>query len=178
MYQKILVPLDGSKLAECVLPHVENIARGCEAPEIILISVTEKIRIRQVFADRGSTPGQQILDQTVGTSAPSPEMISSGQVYNGTLGKMDTQARKYLDRIAKDLENRGLLNVTSKVLLGNPAEEIVAQADEGACDLIIMASHGLTGPARWAFGSISEKVFRTSCVPVLMVRGPGCTLGV
>jgi nucleotide-binding universal stress UspA family protein len=119
-----------------------------------------------------------MLDDTVGTAVPSPEMLPTGtQVYDDEIGKMDTQARKYLDRIAKDLESRGVLNVTTKVLLGNPAEEIVAHADEGACDLIIMASHGRTGPARWAFGSISEKVFRSSCVPVMMVRGEGCTIG-
>lgn len=176
MYEKILVPLDGSKLAECVFPHVEAIATGCQTPEVILISITEKIKVRQIFGDIGSTPGQQMLDGTVGTSAPSPDIPSGAQVYDGELGKMDTQARKYLDKVAKDLEARGILNVTTKVILGNPAEEIVAQADEGACDLIIMASHGRTGPARWAFGSISEKVFRTSCVPVMMVRGPGCTL--
>ena len=178
MYQKILVPLDGSSLAECVLPHVEAIATGCQAPEVILISITEKIKIRQTFGGNSASLGQHMLDETVGTAVPSPEMPTGNQVYDGALGKMDTQARKYLDRIAKDLEGRGVLNVTTKVLLGNPAEEIVAQADEGACDLIIMASHGRSGPARWALGSISEKVFRTSCVPVLMVRGEGCTLGV
>ncbi|MFC1891705.1 universal stress protein [Thermodesulfobacteriota bacterium] len=176
MYEKILIPLDGSKLAECVLPHVEAIATGCQTPEVMLISITELIKVRQVFADGGSTLGQQMLDGTVGTAVPSPEAPSGAQVYDGVLGKMDTQARKYLDRIAKDLEGRGILNVTTKVLLGDPAAEIAALAEEGACDLIIMASHGRTGPARWVFGSVSEKVFRSSCVPVMMIRGPGCTL--
>ncbi len=44
MFKKILVPLDGSKLAECALPYVEELARGCGTEEIILISVTEQVR--------------------------------------------------------------------------------------------------------------------------------------
>jgi len=43
MYQKIVVPLDGSKLAECVLPHMETVAKGCGTEEIILVTVTERI---------------------------------------------------------------------------------------------------------------------------------------
>ncbi|HLE81673.1 MAG TPA: universal stress protein, partial [Dehalococcoidia bacterium] len=44
-------------------------------------------------------------------------------------------------------------------------------------DLIVMASHGRTGVARWALGSIAERVFRATCVPLLMVRAPGCVAG-
>ena len=43
MYKKIIVPLDGSKLAECVLPHIENIAKGSGTEEIILVTVTERV---------------------------------------------------------------------------------------------------------------------------------------
>lgn len=46
MYHKILVPLDGSELAECVLPHVEGIAQGCSTEEVILVSVTERTNAR------------------------------------------------------------------------------------------------------------------------------------
>ena len=42
MYQRILVPLDGSELAECVLPHVESIAQGCSVPDVVLIQVVER----------------------------------------------------------------------------------------------------------------------------------------
>jgi len=44
MYKKILVPLDGSKLAECALPHVEELAKGCNPEEVILVSVTERVK--------------------------------------------------------------------------------------------------------------------------------------
>lgn len=57
--------------------------------------------------------------------------------------------------------------------LGDPAGEIVDYASKNGVDLIVMASHGRTGVARWALGSVAERVFRATCVPVLMVRAPG-----
>ncbi|OGO06013.1 MAG: hypothetical protein A2Y60_05020 [Chloroflexi bacterium RBG_13_54_9] len=64
-----------------------------------------------------------------------------------------------------------------QVLMGNPPEEIASYAEESGVDLIVMASHGRSGPSRWAYGSVAEKVFRSSCVPVMMVRAPGCFPG-
>ena len=177
MYQRILVPLDGSKLAECVLPHVENIAKNCGTQEVILISVTERVKVKKTFHDPSVPLGQRMLDETVGTEVPPPDMPTGEPVLMEAIGKKESQAQRYLARIAKKLETKGV-NVKAQVLLGNPAEEIVAYADNDFCDLIIMASHGRSGPSRWALGSITDKVFRSSCVPVLMVRGPGCVIGI
>ena len=54
MYNKMLVPLDGSQLAECVLPHVEDIAKGCDTEEVTLISVTEKVKVTRSVPDPGA----------------------------------------------------------------------------------------------------------------------------
>jgi nucleotide-binding universal stress UspA family protein len=153
MYQKILVPLDGSKLAECVLPYVEEIATGCRTEQVILVSVTERIMGYRVVEDYTQPSEERLVPEAV--------------------GKEEKQAQKYLGKIAKTLEAKGI-KVLTEVLLGNPAEEIAIYADTKGCDLIIMASHGRSGPSRWAHGSVAEKVFRASCVPVLMVRAPGC----
>jgi nucleotide-binding universal stress UspA family protein len=153
MYQKIMVPLDGSKLAECVLPHVEKIATACGTEQIILVSVTERITGYRVIEDY-SQPLEERL---------APEAV----------GKKEKQAQRYLNKIAKTLEAKGV-KVLTEVLLGNPAEEIAIYAETKGCDLIIMASHGRSGPSRWAHGSVADKVFRASCVPILMVRAPGC----
>jgi len=64
------------------------------------------------------------------------------------------------------------------VLLWKPAEAIVGCAEEHGCDLIVMASHGRSGVSRWAYGSVADKVLRMSCIPVLMIRAPGCVLGI
>ena len=157
MYKRILVPLDGSKLAECSLPHVEGIAKGCSPEEVVLVSVTERVKAYRALDDYSKPTGQRLA----------PEAI----------GKKEKQAQKYLDKVGKILEGQGY-KVRKEVLLGNPAEEITFYAEHNDCDLIIMASHGRSGPGRWAYGSVADKVFRASCVPILMVRAPGCYPGV
>lgn len=157
MIRKILVPLDGSKLAECALPYVEELVEKGVAKEVTLISVTERIQGFRVVEDPG---------------APLEESLSPEAV-----GKMERQATKYLDRIAKSLAAKGA-KVGKEVLLGDPAEEIIIYAKIKSCDLIIMASHGRSGPSRWAHGSVADRVFRAVCTPVMMVRAPGCVMGV
>jgi len=153
MYQKIVVPLDGSKLAECALPYAEEIARGCRTEEVILVSVTERIKSRRYVED----PAQSL----------------AGRVVAEGRGKKESQAQRYLDRMAKGLEAKGI-KVRTEVLLGSPAEAIAFYAEHNPCALIVMASHGRSGPSRWAHGSVADKVFKASYVPVLMVRAPGC----
>ena len=157
MYQKILVPLDGSKLAECALPYAEGLAKGCNTEEVILVSVTERVVGYRAWDDPGQELGYRLIPEAV--------------------GKKEGQARKYLDRIAEGLEKKGI-KVRTEVLLWKPAEAIVSYAEHNGVDLIVMASHGRSGSSRWAHGSVAEKVFRGSCVPVLMVRAPGCISGI
>jgi nucleotide-binding universal stress UspA family protein len=151
MYKKIMVPLDGSKLAESVLPHVEAIAKGIKAEEVILVSVTERVLGYRPVTDYGQSLEEKLVPEAV--------------------GKMEKQAQRYLDRVAKGLEAKGI-KIETLVLLGNPAEEIILNAKHYGADLIIMASHGRSGISRWTHGSVADKVFRASSVPVLMVRAP------
>jgi len=153
MYKKILVPLDGSKLAECALPHVEALAKGCETEEVILVSVTERVKGYRALEEPSQPLGQRLI----------PEAF----------GKKEKQAQKYLDRIAKAIAAKGI-NVSTEVLLWKPDEAIIGYAKQYGCDLIVMASHGRSGPSRWAHGSVAEKVLRASGIPVLMIRAPGC----
>ena len=152
-----MVPLDGSKLAECVLPHVEELAVGGMGEKVILVSVTERIQGYRAVSDYSQPLGERLVPEAV--------------------GKKERQAQRYLDRIAKGLEAKGI-KVQTEVLLGNPAEELAFYAENKGCDLIVMASHGRSGPSRWAYGSVADKVFKASCVPILMVRAPGCIPGI
>ena len=185
MYRRILVPLDGSKLAEAVLPHVEDIAKGCNTEEVILVSVTERIAGRAPIAwpreawplSRQAMPPSALTPVgvlPVSDLMPLPRDIKDVPVV---VGKMLTQAQRYLARIAKRLEKKRI-KVRVGVLLGNPAEEITAIRDEVGADLILMASHGRSGVSKWAYGSVADKVLRTSSVPVLLVRVPGAKSGV
>lgn len=194
MFEKILVPLDGSKLAECALTYTETLAKNCSTTEVILISITEKMsgtvdaaEVNEAFihSDKGNLGEIQ-------TGAISQNYLSlggnissvnntgkSGATMKNTysFGKLERQAEKYLTRIERKLKAKGI-PVTSEVLIGKPAEQITRYAEENKIDLIIMASHGRSGPSRWAMGSVSDKVFRAACIPVLMVRAPGCFPGI
>ncbi len=167
MFQKILVPLDGSKLAECALPYAEEIAKGCHTDEIILVSVTERLS--------GKTFAPEIHEQY--RASDRPDLSGAGAEVKVTFGKLEKQAQRYLGRIMKALQAKGI-RVRAEVLMGNPAAEIANYADDNDTDVIVMSSHGRSGPSRWAYGSVADKIFRASCVPVLMVRAPGCMPGI
>lgn len=157
MYDKILVPLDGSKLAEAVIPYVEALAQGCQVREIILLRVCEPF---SVLADYPATLPVSFEENV-------KQINQYGQ----------NQCRIYLDNVEEQLKEKGL-SVRTESRLGSPAEQIVNFAKENNIDLIVMASHGRSGPGRWAYGSVADKVFRTTCVPLMIIRGPGCVIGV
>jgi nucleotide-binding universal stress UspA family protein len=177
MYNKVVVPLDGSKLAETALPHVEEIARGCSIPEILLVSVTERIKARvrqdQIFE---SPPGKGV-DTSIHIEAggqagvlfttPSPGI----QEIPIGLGKMAKTAYDYLCKVSRQLEDKGFRNRIN-ILAGKPAEEIIRFAEEQGADLIIMASRGKGGLNRWDMSNIADRVIKTAKAPVLLVK-PG-----
>jgi nucleotide-binding universal stress UspA family protein len=179
MYHKVVVPLDGSKLAEVALTHLEEIAKGCGITEIHLISVTEKVK--------GSLPRSQAFDEPAwkpgNSSVPIIEQGQTGLIFSShitenqqipiTLGKMARTAFNYLYKIARKLAKDGYESHVN-VLLGNPAEEIVRFAEEQKADLIIMASRGKSGFSRWDMGNIAEKVIRATSATVMLAKpGPG-----
>jgi nucleotide-binding universal stress UspA family protein len=172
-YKKIIVPLDGSKLAEVALPHVEEIAAGCHVSEVALVSVTESLRVQVPRSEVSETVGVQTYERRGGVAG------YAGMIYEGesapmmkvpaTVGRMAKAAKDYLVKVAGRLEKKGLAP-TVTVLVGNVAEELVKFADEEKADLIVMASHGRSGISHWAIGSVAEKVFRATDVPVLLVK--------
>ena len=85
--------------------------------------------------------------------------------------------QKEIIPIAKELEAKGS-KVRTEVRFWPPAEAISSYAEHNDADIIVMSSHGRSGVSRWAHGSVADKVLRSSCVPVLMVRAPGCVPGI
>jgi len=94
-----------------------------------------------------------------------------------TFGKKEKQAEKYLHRIARRFKDSGV-KVRIEVLRWPPADSIASYAAKNDVDLIVMSSHGRSGVSRWTHGSVAERVFRASCVPVLMIKAPGCVEGI
>ena len=181
-YSKLVVPLDGSKLAESVLPHVEKIAKGCSIPQVILITVTEPMKVKTPRGERieqlparyqkpvlyyGSVSYGNEFTNIGGQAVP--EAIKDLPV---TIGKMAKTGYDYLSKVAQELQKNGVIRVTVAVLIGNVAEEITRFAKNEEADLIIMASRGKTTLARWDVGNAAEKVFQTTNVPIFLVKPP------
>ena len=154
MYQKILVPLDGSELAECVLPHVEAIAKGCGVQNVIFLRVVEDF---QAYSGGDYIPSEEDI-RRINTESR-------------------TAADNYLEQLVSRVAYRGV-NVQSQVITGKTAESIVDYATKNKVDLIIIATPGRSGVSRWIWGSVADRILRSACVPVLMVRAPGCVPGI
>ena len=162
MYKKILVPLDGSELAECVLPHVEAIGRGCNVGEVEFVSVVEPAYLPVgVLSDGSGTYTEQ----------------EAKRVRERTQAMSKTESKEYLAKVARRV-NLGKVKVKTKVLSGVAADSLADYATKNGVDLIVIATHGRSGISRWVFGSVADRVLRSACVPVLMVRVPGCVPGI
>ena len=148
MYKKILVPLDGSKLAECVLPHVKTIVAGEGVAQVLLLRVVEPL------------------------PAGTPPAVDFEVVQEAGM----KEARKYLAGIKAKLSKEGL-NVETEVLAGRPAETIIDFAQREKVDLVAIATHGRSGITRWIFGSVADRLVRALSVPILLVRPPGVASG-
>lgn len=156
MYKKIMVPLDGSKLAECVLPHLETIIKGCESPEVILVQAVEPISIPY---------GREISEFT------SLEQVKAFETHQ------KVEAEKYLKEIVARLGKTGV-NARADVIYGKAGEALSDYATKNDIDLVIIATHGRSGISRWVWGSVADRLARSTCAPVLLVRAPGCVPGI
>jgi nucleotide-binding universal stress UspA family protein len=140
MFDPILVPLDGSQLAECVLPHIVAIARSFEA-EITLLRMLEK--------NQAGSPAQ-LFD-----------------LLNWQINK--TKAALYLEKTKARLQESGL-RVHTTVLEGLVAEGITEYAQNQGMKLIILSSHGRNGLTQWGISSITQKIILSAPTSVLIVR--------
>ncbi len=156
----ILVPLDGSKLAEGVLPHVEALAkqRGTELVEIVLLGVYEPVTAL------GYYPPSARFETLGGAVHVMPKDYARGES-----ARQKIIAEQYLAGVAQRLKDAGL-KVCSEALSGEPAEVIVDYASNHPFNLIVMTTHARSGLSRWAYGSVAAKVLRGVSSPIFLVR--------
>jgi nucleotide-binding universal stress UspA family protein len=145
MYERIVVPLDGSDVAERALPHAQEMARLSGSP-IHLVRVIDTMPLG----------GYGAYGLAVEQAA-----------YQQGLAAEESASREYLATIERGLVDRGL-SVTKEIRRGSVRHELSATTHPG--DLIVMASHGRGGVQRWFLGSVAEDVVRRATVPVLLVR--------
>jgi nucleotide-binding universal stress UspA family protein len=150
MFKKIMVCLDGSKLAEQILPYAEAEAEAFKS-HIVLFHVFSP----PVFFSPG-IPGT------------SPVPVETDAMVKNAL-KEESQAQAYLEQQAELIKSRGL-RVTTVTLAGQAGPEIIQYAAENGIGLIAIATHGRGGLGRAVFGSVADYVLRSAGVPVLVVR--------
>jgi nucleotide-binding universal stress UspA family protein len=153
MYSHILVPLDGSDLAEQALPQAEGLARSFGA----------MLHLVQVF----SVPRELVNVLEVGVGGPSPVDP------NLTLAHLIVEAGRarseaYLERLAAQFRDNGI-KVETRVLEGIADERILAYAKEHDVDCIVLTTQGLSGLHRFLLGSVTDRLIRSSEVPVVVV---------
>jgi nucleotide-binding universal stress UspA family protein len=159
MYKKIMVPLDGSELAECVLPHVQAFISGCQVGVIVLVRVVEPAATSYKGAYVTSAEDLAKIDDNT-------KKIEEERKNN---------AAEYLKGVVSRLKLDGV-KCQTEVLSGKVADSLADYVEANAVDLILIATHGRSGVSRWVRGSIADRILRASRVPVLMVRAPG-TMG-
>jgi nucleotide-binding universal stress UspA family protein len=140
--ERVLVPLDGSPVAEAILPFIEQIAGPLDL-EIVLLRVVPLTPVDVVTMARELPPGEET--------------------------EKELSAERYLEPLVETLRARGI-RVGARVRIGSPATEIVAAAQEVGADLIAMTTHGRSGLGRLLFGSVAEAVLRAAPIPVFLLR--------
>ncbi len=153
MEEKIVVPLDGSKLGEVALSYVEDLLSKM-SPEV---------------------QKEVILLQVLSAFAP---VVVCGEACVRVLyteeqmKKFKDKAVRYLRGAGKSLKSAGV-TTTVKVAVGFPPEEIIRVAEEANASMICLSSHGLSGFSGWAFGGVADKVIRRGGrIPITLVRVP------
>ena len=142
MYKKILVPLDGSALAEAVLPHAEALAKS-EGAEIVLLSVP-------------MTPNLEFLARSPGLA-------------NKVIEETEHETEAYLELETAKLAKDGI-KVTGIMREGSIPDMILQVADEVHADVIAMSTHGRSGVQRWLMGSVADRVVNHSHIPVMLIH--------
>lgn len=152
MYERILIPLDGSKLGEAALPYIED----------LVTKLPKEPKVEIVLFQVVSSLTHFIVAGEAGVQVPYSEQ---------EMEQIKQKALSYLERAGEGLRKKGAV-VGIRVSTGDPAEEINNVANEISADMVAMSTHGRSGISRWAFGSVASKVLRGGNKPVLMVRVP------
>ncbi len=145
MYQRIVVPLDGSRVAEQALPDATELARLLAVP-LHLVRVVDPY-----LSEHGSLTGMFVDERAIASA----------------IREQDEVAQRYLEETAARLGSDGQ-QVTIETVRGPVDHSIVERTTKD--DLLVLASHGRGGLQRWLLGSVAEKVIRHARSPVLLIR--------
>ena len=144
MYGTILIPVDGSKRAEAIFSHVENLAKMNDA-KVVLLKVEEE-----------------------------PLMLGRDEVieiekYREQYENRNKLSSAYLETLKAKLRERGI-HAVPRLAYGSVVKAILTVAAETGADLIALATHGLSGLPRVSYGSVAAGVLQAADIPILLIR--------
>ena len=153
MFERILVPLDGSDLAEQALPIAQELALKFNSTVTLLRATTSEA---EALRETISEPTLAMPEVPIAVAKNMADAEHAG-------------ASAYLEQAAAKLSGSGV-KVATRVLEGSPEWAIFSTIDETNASVVVMASHGRGGLGRLIYGSVADKVLRECSVPVLLVR--------
>ncbi|MDD5038356.1 MAG: universal stress protein [Dehalococcoidales bacterium] len=157
MYEKILVPLDGSRVGEKALPFIEEIACKCAPGRKV------QVTLLQVVTELTHPVISPVMEEAAG--------VINIPYTEEEMEQLKGWAMDYLNKTSKSLKKNKGVTVKCSVRVGaDAANEILKAANQMKADLIAISTHGRTGISRWALGSVADKIMRGGDIPVLMVR--------
>jgi nucleotide-binding universal stress UspA family protein len=151
MYKKVLVPLDGSDLAECALTHLKSLFKDGSVGEVTLLNI-------------------------VTIDIPWGDLESGHFNFDALREEVFTSSKKYLAKMEPRLSSEGVTVKKVSVEANRPADTITDYAKKNGMELIVMATHGHTGFKKLMLGSVASGVVNQSTVPVLLIRPEACGL--
>ena len=154
MFERIIVPLDGSRLSAQAVPYAAEIGKRFDA-EVILVRVL-------------ATSGEAIAAQVSSLQAAATLDIIAQEARMKDVDNT-SNAKRYLMNWAQSLKTQGV-KVSYQVTIGSPAKSIMELAQAQQASLIVMMSHGRGWFKRAIMGSVADEILRGSAVPVLIIR--------
>ncbi len=153
MLNRVLVPLDGSELAEKALPEAQKITKP--GGEIILLTAVD--------------PPEYLSYSLYGTQPVPPQPVGAGELdFMAVSRDMAVQSEAYLKRLAAELEQVGF-QARLLIEVGAPAEVIIKTAQAQRAEAVVMCTHGRSGLSRWILGSVTNKVLSAAPCPVFVI---------
>jgi nucleotide-binding universal stress UspA family protein len=152
----ILVPLDGSKLGECVIPFVKELAR---------LTLTKDCKMTLLNVNEPSPVNADYPEKTM--------RLSWDEHVKRQTAWIEKNSRDYLNNMKLKLADTAI-KVNTEIITGDPGESILNYALHKSVNLIILATHGMTGIARLEYGAVADKILHQSTIPVLLIRPEVC----
>ena len=146
MYQNILIPTDGSELAQRAVLHGLSLAKAVGA-KVTAVIVEHSFNVFNV---------------------PESKIYSMPKEFAAYTAHIKAHATKILDEVAQAAKAVGVSCATTQVVHDHPYEAIIKTATGKGCDLIVMASHGRSGISGMVLGSVTTKVLTHTKIPVLV----------